>query len=121
MLNGLSEALAVQPGGFAVCTGLVDTPAAVGNDQGETSAPAPATTPKESFTRSKSVFASSFAVLSISLKSRSTTKLTKTQPATRTAAAKVRASARPTLHNRNSRSFGDRDLRLDVMTMKTRR
>jgi hypothetical protein len=64
----------VQPGGLAVSAGFVDALAPVGQDQSD-GAPAPATTPKESFTKSKSVFASSFVVRSIPWKSRRTTKL----------------------------------------------
>ncbi|WP_199813207.1 hypothetical protein [Streptomyces aureocirculatus] len=73
-VDGLGEALGVQPGGFAVGAGLVDALAAVGDDQDDERA-GPATTPKESFTRSKSVFASSFVVRSISWKSSRATRL----------------------------------------------
>jgi hypothetical protein len=58
----------VEPGGFAVRAGFVDALASVGDDRA-TSAPAPATTPKKSFTSSKSLVAASFLVLSISWKS----------------------------------------------------
>ncbi|MFF1405151.1 hypothetical protein [Streptomyces sp. NPDC058294] len=63
----------MQPGGFPVGAGLVDALAAVGDDQGD-EGPAPATTPKESFTKSKSVLASSFALVSTSWKSSRYTK-----------------------------------------------
>ncbi|MFC8075035.1 hypothetical protein ACFUN8_05800 [Streptomyces sp. NPDC057307] len=35
LLKGLSEAFGVEPGGFAVGARLVDTPASIGDDQGD--------------------------------------------------------------------------------------